>query len=43
MTTVGEGKQPVNLRVNGGINLLLIAGIIGAILAAGGVEAGEQR
>jgi Na+/H+ antiporter NhaD/arsenite permease-like protein len=35
VTTVGEGRQPVNLRVSGGINLLLIAGIIGAILAAG--------
>jgi len=34
VATVGEGKRPVNLRVSGGINLLLIAGIIGAILAA---------
>src|SRR6266511_2064781 len=34
ITTVGEGKQPMNIRVSGSINLLLIAGIIGAILAA---------
>jgi Na+/H+ antiporter NhaD/arsenite permease-like protein len=34
VTTVGEGKQPLNIRVSGGINLVLIAGIIGALLAA---------
>jgi Na+/H+ antiporter NhaD/arsenite permease-like protein len=34
ITTVGESKQPMNIRVSGNINLLLIAGIIGALLAA---------
>jgi Na+/H+ antiporter NhaD/arsenite permease-like protein len=34
VATVGEAKRPINLGVSGGINLLLIAGIIGAILAA---------
>src|SRR5262245_50026005 len=34
ITTVGESKQPMNLRVSGGINLVLIAGIIAAIIAA---------
>src|SRR5262245_62018373 len=32
--TVGETKLPTRLRVSGGINLLLIAGIIAAILGA---------
>jgi Na+/H+ antiporter NhaD/arsenite permease-like protein len=34
VTTVGETKPPMNLGVSGGINLLLIAGIIAAILAS---------
>jgi Na+/H+ antiporter NhaD/arsenite permease-like protein len=34
ITTVGEGKQPMNIRVSGSINFLLVAGIIGAILGA---------
>src|SRR5215475_12755038 len=34
VTTVGETKPPIDLRVSGTINLLLIAGIIGAILAS---------
>jgi Na+/H+ antiporter NhaD/arsenite permease-like protein len=34
ITTVGEAKAPMKLRVSGGINLLLIAGIIAAILAS---------
>jgi Na+/H+ antiporter NhaD/arsenite permease-like protein len=34
ITTVGETQPPVDLAVRGGINLVLIAGIIGAILAA---------
>ena len=33
ITTVGEGKQPMNIRVSGSINFFLVAGIIGAILA----------
>src|SRR5262245_7960778 len=32
--TVGEAKLPIRLRISGGINLLLIAGIIAAILGA---------
>jgi Na+/H+ antiporter NhaD/arsenite permease-like protein len=32
VTTVGEARPPVNLGVSGIVNLLLIAGIIGAIL-----------
>src|SRR5947209_6120033 len=42
VATVGEGKRPVNLRVSGGINLLLIAGIIGAILAAAAWRPGSS-
>jgi Na+/H+ antiporter NhaD/arsenite permease-like protein len=34
VTTVGEDKRPMNIAVSGGINFALIAGIIGAILAA---------
>jgi Na+/H+ antiporter NhaD/arsenite permease-like protein len=34
IATVGEGKRPMNIGVSGSINLLLIAGIIAAILAA---------
>ncbi len=34
VTTVGESKLPMNLGVSGSINLVLIAGIIGAILAS---------
>ena len=34
VTTVGEGKPAAKLGVSGGINLLLIAGIIAAILAS---------
>jgi Na+/H+ antiporter NhaD/arsenite permease-like protein len=34
VTTVGETKRPTKLAVSGGINVLLIAGIIVAILAA---------
>ena len=34
VTTVGETNPPVNLGVSGGINLLLIAGIIAATLAS---------
>lgn len=34
ITTVGEARPPVNLRVRGIVNLLLIAAIIGAILGA---------
>jgi Na+/H+ antiporter NhaD/arsenite permease-like protein len=34
VTTVGETKLPINLGVSGGINLVLIAGIIGALLAS---------
>src|SRR5262249_38262892 len=34
ITTVGEAKPRTNCRVSGGINLLLIAGIIATILAA---------
>ncbi len=34
VTTVGETAPPVNLRVSGSINLLLIAGIIAAILGS---------
>jgi Na+/H+ antiporter NhaD/arsenite permease-like protein len=34
ITTVGEGKQPMNIRVSGSINFFLVAGIIGAILGA---------
>ena len=34
VTTVGEAAPPLNLRVSGGINLLLIAGIIAAILGS---------
>jgi Na+/H+ antiporter NhaD/arsenite permease-like protein len=34
ITTVGEGKQPISIRVSGSINFLLVAGIIGAILGA---------
>ena len=34
VTTVGEMKLPMNLAVSGGINFVLIAGIIAAILAA---------
>jgi len=34
IATVGEGKRPMNIGVSGSINLLLIAGIITAILAA---------
>jgi Na+/H+ antiporter NhaD/arsenite permease-like protein len=34
VTTVGETKRPMNLAVSGGINFVLIAGIIAAILAA---------
>jgi Na+/H+ antiporter NhaD/arsenite permease-like protein len=42
VTAVGEAKRPVNLRVSGGINLLLIAGIIGAILAAAAWRPGSS-
>ena len=42
VAAVGEGKRPVNLRVSGGINLLLIAGIIGAILAAAAWRPGSS-
>jgi Na+/H+ antiporter NhaD/arsenite permease-like protein len=34
VTTVGESKEPMNIKVSGTINLLLIAGIIGAILVS---------
>jgi Na+/H+ antiporter NhaD/arsenite permease-like protein len=34
VATVGETKRPMNLAVSGGINFVLIAGIIAAILAA---------
>jgi Na+/H+ antiporter NhaD/arsenite permease-like protein len=34
VTTVGESKEPMNIRVSGTINLVLIAGIIGAILVS---------
>jgi Na+/H+ antiporter NhaD/arsenite permease-like protein len=34
VTTVGETPPPMNLRVSGSINLLLIAGIIAAILGS---------
>ena len=34
ITTVGEIQPPADLGISGGINLLLIAGIIGAILAS---------
>ncbi len=34
VTTVGETPPPINLRVSGSINLLLIAGIIAAILGS---------
>src|SRR5262249_9276579 len=34
VTTVGEERPPVDLRVSGTVNLLLIAGVIAAILAA---------
>ena len=34
VTTVGESKQPMNLRVSGSINLVLIGGVIAAILAS---------
>jgi Na+/H+ antiporter NhaD/arsenite permease-like protein len=34
IATVGERKRPMNIGVSGSINLLLIAGIIAAILAA---------
>jgi Na+/H+ antiporter NhaD/arsenite permease-like protein len=34
VTTVGEEREPLNLRVRGSINLLLIAGIIAAILGS---------
>jgi Na+/H+ antiporter NhaD/arsenite permease-like protein len=34
VTTVGEAKAPMRLGVSGGINLLLMAGIIAAILAS---------
>jgi Na+/H+ antiporter NhaD/arsenite permease-like protein len=34
VTMVGESGQPMNLGVSGGINLVLIAGIIAAILAS---------
>src|SRR5947207_4850735 len=42
VAAVGEAKRPVNLRVSGGINLLLIAGIIGAILAAAAWRPGSS-
>jgi Na+/H+ antiporter NhaD/arsenite permease-like protein len=34
VTTVGESKEPMNIKVSGTINLVLIAGIIGAILVS---------
>jgi Na+/H+ antiporter NhaD/arsenite permease-like protein len=34
IASVGEGKRPMHISVSGSINLLLIAGIIAAILAA---------
>ena len=34
ITTVGETRPPLNLRVRGIVNLVLIAAIVGAILAA---------
>ncbi len=34
VTTVGEATPPVNFGISGGINLLLIAGIIAAILSS---------
>jgi Na+/H+ antiporter NhaD/arsenite permease-like protein len=42
VAAVGEAKRPINLRVSGGINLLLIAGIIGAILAAAAWRPGSS-
>src|SRR5215475_12554200 len=42
VTTVGEGKRPVNPGVSGGINLLLIAGIVGAILATAAWHPGRS-
>src|SRR5271166_808720 len=34
VTTVGENVPPINLRVSGSINFLLLAGVIAAILAS---------
>jgi Na+/H+ antiporter NhaD/arsenite permease-like protein len=34
ITTVGESRPPVDLRISGTINFLLIAGIVGVILAS---------
>ena len=34
VTTVGESAPPLNLRVSGAINLVLIAGVVAAILAS---------
>jgi Na+/H+ antiporter NhaD/arsenite permease-like protein len=34
VTMVGESGQPMNLGISGGVNLVLIAGIIAAILAS---------
>ena len=42
VTTVGETRQPMKLRVSGSINLLLIAAIVGAILALGVLAAGHR-
>ena len=42
VATVGEGKRPVNPGVSGGINLLLIAGIVGAILATAAWHPGRS-
>jgi Na+/H+ antiporter NhaD/arsenite permease-like protein len=35
ITTVGESVSRIDLRISGGINLLLVAGVIGAILVSG--------
>jgi Na+/H+ antiporter NhaD/arsenite permease-like protein len=40
VTTVGEDTPPAKLRLSGGINLLLIAGIIAAILASASWQPG---
>ena len=35
ITTVGESVSPLSLRISGGINLLLVAAVVAAILASG--------
>jgi Na+/H+ antiporter NhaD/arsenite permease-like protein len=42
VVAVGEANRPVNLRVSGGINLLLITAIVGAILAAAAWRPGSS-